>query len=90
MINYMDGFFIAGFSVILLGGLSVLNYFGAYDFASYAFSRRGADNKKMPYSDFLASKEKKRKEKALPFGPYFAVGGLFFLVSLTMYLIIYL
>ena len=36
-INFINGFFIAGFALLCVGGLSVLSYLGAYDFFSYAF-----------------------------------------------------
>ena len=80
-INYMDGLFIAGFAILCIGGLSVLNYFGAYDFFSYAFYRKKAS---MDYHEFVGQKETNRKNRNIPFGPYFVVGILFILISLVL------
>ena len=84
---YVDGFFIAGFSLILVGVLSLLNYFGAYDFWSYAFSRKKKDDHRMPIYDYSEEKKRKRKLKPLPFGPYFGVGILFFVISIILFVI---
>jgi prepilin signal peptidase PulO-like enzyme (type II secretory pathway) len=88
LINYANSVFIAGFSVICIGGFSVVNYLGGYDFISYSFARRNKDGIKLQYSTYIENKETKRKANNLPFGPYFVVGFIFLLVSLIFYLII--
>ena len=84
---YVDGFFIAGAALILVGFLSLLNYFGAYDFWSYAFSRKKKDEPRVPIYDFSEEKKRKRKLKPLPFGPYFGVGIVFFVISIILLVI---
>lgn len=84
---YVDGFFISGFSLILVGFLSLLNYFGAYDFWSYAFSKKKTNNYKVRLYEFSEEKKEKRKLKPLPFGPYFGVGIVFLVVSIILSII---
>ena len=80
-INYANGFFIAGFSFCCIGGLSVLSHFGAYDFFSYAFYRKKAN---LDYQTYIEQKVTKRKNNNIPYGPYFATGAFFILVSLII------
>lgn len=84
-INYMNGLFIAGFSLLCIGGLSTLNYFGAYDFFTYAFYRKKAS---MEYYNYIEQKQTKRKNNNIPFGPYFLIGVIFILISFTIQAII--
>ena len=81
IINYINGFFISGFALICFGGLSLLNYFGAYDFISYAFYRKKASQ---PYQEYLAAKETKRKNNNLACGPYFGIGILLVIISIVI------
>ena len=82
--NYINGLFIGGFAVSCIGGLSVLGYYGAYDFFSFAFYRQKA---KMEYHEFNEMKENKRKNNNIPFVPYFVVGVFFILISLFLQVI---
>ena len=77
-INYINGFFIAGFALLCIGGLSVLSYLGAYDFFSYAFYRKKA---RLDYMEYIQQKETKRKNGALPYTSYFVLGGILVLIS---------
>lgn len=88
-IYYVNSFFFAGFAMVCIGGLSIINYFGGYDFMSYAFSKRNPDGTRVEYSAYISNKIEKRKTKTLPFGPYFVIGALFTLVSFLIYVIIY-
>ena len=88
-IYYVNSFFVAGFSMVCFGGLSIINYFGGYDFMSYAFSKRNPDGTKIQYSTYIENKESKRKVKNLPFGPYFVVGIIFIIISLVIYWVIF-
>lgn len=81
IINYINAFFISGFALICFGSLSLLSYFGAYDFISYAFYRKKASE---PYRDYLERKETKRKSNNLGCGPYFGIGILLVIVSLLI------
>ena len=85
VLYYVNSFFFAGFAMICFGGLSIVNYFGGYDFMSYAFSKRNSDGTKIQYSTYIENKETKRKAKKLPFGPYFVIGAVFLIVSLIIY-----
>ena len=86
---YVDSLFFAGFSMVGVGGLSIINYFGGYDFMSYAFSKRNLDGTKIQYSTYIENKEAKRKKADLPFGPYFVVGTVFLIVSFVVYALNY-
>lgn len=86
LIIYADGFFIAGFTLILIGGLSLLNYFGAYDFWSYTFSKRNPNGTKKPLYEYSAERKEKRSRDKMPFGPYFATGLFFVLCSMILLL----
>ena len=81
ILNYMNGFFISGFALICFGGLSLLSYFGAYDFFSYAFYRKKASEH---YLDYVARKETKRKGDNLSCGPHFGIGLFFVIISLIL------
>ena len=86
---YVNSFFFAGFAMICLGGLSIVNYYGGYDFMSYAFSKRNPDGTKIQYSTYIENKENKRKNNKLPFGPYFVRGTIFLIVSIIIYCVIF-
>ena len=86
---YVNSFFFAGFAMICLGGLSIVNYYGGYDFMSYAFSKRNPDGTKIQYSTYIENKENKRKNNKLPFGPYFVIGTIFLIVSIIIYCVIF-
>ena len=87
MFNYMDSTFIAGAVILICGGLSLLNYFGAYDFWGYSFSLRKqrAMNRSLYQYSELAKEE--RVKKGFTFGPYFAVGAFFLAISVIFSLL---
>lgn len=88
MIYYVNGTSIAGLALIFMGGLSLLGYFGAFEFWGYTFSRKDMNGRRMEYSDYINQKKEKRVRSELPFGPYFLVGVLYLLVSLVLFSII--
>ena len=81
LINYINGLQIGGAVVFLIGGLSLVSYFGAFDTFGYAFSKLKKDPEKN-YRDmyeFVTVKAEERKENRFTFIPYF-VTGLFFCI----------
>ena len=85
LLSYVDGTFVAGFALILVGGLSTLNYFGAYDFWSYTFSKRGPNGIKKPLHEYVADKREKRSRGKFSFTPYYVVGLFFVIISIILY-----
>lgn len=81
---FIDSAFITGFSLICIGGLSTVNYFGAFDFWSYSFSKRGSNGKRMPIYEYAEQKRLKRSKDKLAFGPYYATGLFYVLISLIL------
>ena len=81
---YVGGVQIAGLSLIFMGGLSMLGYYGAFDFWGYTFSKKTEDGRRIPVSDYTERKRVKRLNKNIPFTPYFLVGVTFLLVSFVM------
>lgn len=79
--NYSNASGTAGLALVFVGLISLANYFGAYDFFGYAFTIK---KDKMSYQDYMDKHQIKRKSKNLPFGPYFAIGLLFLLISLII------
>lgn len=81
IINYINGFFISGFALLCIGGLSLLSFFGAYDFFSYAFYRKKASQS---FNEYVEKKELKRKGNNLTCGPYFGLGLILVIISLIL------
>jgi hypothetical protein len=86
LINYINGFQIGGAVIFLIGGLSLVSYFGAFDTFGYAFSKLKKDPEKN-YRDmyeFVTVKEEERKEHKFPFIPYFVTGLFFVLIGIFL------
>ena len=84
LINYMDATFIVGAAILICGGISLINYFGAYDFWGYAFSlkkQRSMNRSLYQYSEIMKGE---RIKKGYAFGPYFAVGAIFLVISVVI------
>ena len=79
--NYIDGLFIAGFTLVCFGLLSVISYFGGNDIFSYMFARRNERGVKPSYYEYTINKREKRKSKGFSFVPYFVIGAFFILIS---------
>jgi len=84
LLSYTNGTFIAGFALICLGGLSLVNYFGGFDIFTLMVAKRDADGHKPTlYEHSLAKKEKRKKNKFV-FVPYFCVGALFLITAIIL------
>lgn len=82
---YCDGFFIAGSATFLIGCLSCVTFYGAFEGFSYGFknfrkTRSGDDT----FYDYVANKQIERKKSRLPYTPYMVVGILFLIVSFIL------
>ena len=86
LVSYVDGAFVAGATIFLIGGLSTLNYFGAYDFWSYTFSKRAPNGTKKPLYEYSNEKQEKRSRAKIPFGAYYAVGVFYIICSIILYM----
>ncbi len=86
-INYIDGLFIAGFSLICIGGLSVCGYFGIFDIFSHMGAKRNHNGVKPTLYEYSQMRAEKRKTKPLPFIPYFTVGLFYVLLMIIIYFI---
>lgn len=81
---YVGGVQIAGLAIILMGGLSMLGYYGAFDFWGYTFSKKTVDGRRISIVDYTERRQVKRHSKNIPFTPYFLVGIVFLVASLIM------
>lgn len=87
LIEYSNGFFIGGFSLICFGGLSVINYFGGFDIFQYTFRRRPKGGPQESLYDFSNRKKLERSKGKKTFIPYFVIGVFYILVALIFMLI---
>ena len=85
---YVDGSFIAGMTLICVGGLSVCSYFGAYDVFAYMFTKRLPDGTKPSLYEFSEERKDNRKKIKGKFIPYFVMGGVFLAIALILYIFI--
>ena len=83
---YVDGVQIAGLVIIFIGGLSMLGYYGAYDFWGYTFSKKQLDGRRIDINEYLEHKRIKKRSKHLPFPPYFLCGIIILIISFIMLL----
>jgi hypothetical protein len=84
---YLNGVQIAGLSIVLMGGLSMLGYVGAFDFWGYTFSKKEEDGRRIPISQYIEIKNSKRQRKNIPFTPYFLVGAAYLIISFILLLV---
>lgn len=85
---YIDGFFIAGASLICFGGLSFVNYQGGFDVFSYLFAKKKTVGGKISLYDYSVMKKEKRMKNKWVFLPYLIVGFCFLSVALILYIFI--
>jgi len=85
LMNYVDAFFIAGASNILIGGLAWIGNTGAYDIFGYVFARK-RPNITCLY-DYTESKREKREKSKFSFIPWIVVGVFFLLISIILYIV---
>jgi len=82
VVNYHDAFFIAGLSLVLIGLLSIVDYFGGLDIFRYMFRRRNPDGTKITLYDFSENRKEKLKTKTYRFVPFMTVGVIMIVVCL--------
>lgn len=81
---YVDGVFIAGTVLLLLGGLSFVTSQGAFDIFSYMGTKRNKSGRKLTLSEYSEALQIERKQKGLVFMPYIIVGFCFILIGLVL------
>ena len=84
IINYMDSFFLAGLVLILVGMLSIVDYFGGLDIFRYIFIKRNPDGSKKTLYDFSEGRKEKIKDDKYRFTPYMVVGVISILISVII------
>ena len=85
--NAVDATFIAGFSLICVGGLSFCGQQGSFDIFSYAFAKKGTPGNRITFYDYQQMKIEKRKKATYCFVPYLVVGGFFVIISIILLVI---
>ena len=85
--SYSNGCFVAGAVLVLLGLLSVVTNFGAFNLASFYFNRKRIEEggRKENYAEYTNRKEEERASYRLGFLPYMIVGVVYIAVSLILY-----
>ncbi len=81
LVNYMDALFIAGFSLLCIGGLSIVNYFGGFDIYTYMFAKRGANGQKPSLYEYSMDKKEQRKKQKFKFIPYLVFAAFYIIIS---------
>ena len=84
IVNYHDSFFIAGLSLVLIGLLSVVDYFGGLDIFRYMFKRKNPDGTKTTLYDFSEERKEKLKTKTYRFVPFMTMGVIMIIVCLIL------
>lgn len=87
MIYYIDALFIAGFALICISGLSIVNYFGAFDIFTHLFAKPNENNKKPSFYEYSLEKSASRKEHRFNFVPYAVIGFLSIILSIILFYI---
>lgn len=80
-INYINALTTGGSVCILMGGLVLTAYFGAFDIFGYAF-KKPSKRRKTDY--FTYKQEKKEKRSFALVIPYIVIGALFLLIGLLL------
>ncbi len=89
LFSFMNGTFIAGFVLMLIGGLSILSNLGAFDIFSYQFKKKGTGENRYTLFDHQQQRIEKSKTKKLYFVPYMVVGALFIVISILLTIVYY-
>lgn len=87
LLFYMDGAYIGGAILILLGALSVVTNQGAFNIFSYMGSKLSKDGRKLTYGEYAELKAEQRTSKRWYFFPYLLTGVFYILVG-TILLIV--
>lgn len=88
LINYCNSSFIGGFSLICIGGLSIINNIGGFNMFSYIFAKRNEKGVRDDYYTYTLKNKEKREKKEKPFYTYFIMGVFFIIVSAILLFII--
>lgn len=83
IIVYCDGFFIAGFSMLCVSALSIVNYFGAFDIFGYMF-HNVKNGSRQTLSQYSENRRIVKSKNKLYFLPYLIIGGIFIFVALII------
>lgn len=81
---YIDGAFIAGTVLILLGGLSFVNYEGTFDIFSYLGTKRTKNGQKITYREYSEVVKEEKIKKGYVFIPYIIVGIIYILIGIIL------
>ena len=84
IINYIDAFFIGGFSLVCIGGLSVVTNLGTFDVFTHMFVGSKNGLPKPSLYDYVESKKEKRHKKRFNCIPYFVLGVLYILMCFIL------
>jgi len=83
---YINGLFVAGFSLLCFGGLSVCAYFGTFDIFTHLGAKRGPNGVKPTLYEHSEALKEKRSKKPLPFIPYFVIGAIYIIIMFILYM----
>lgn len=84
LLHYIDGLFIAGASLICIGGLSIVNSLGTFDVFSHLFAKGKDGNPKPTFAEYVESNKVKHQKNRFHCVPYFVFGLLYFISSLIL------
>jgi hypothetical protein len=86
---YCDAFFIGGAATFLIGCLSCVSFYGAFDSFSFGFRMFRKDRRsESTLYDYVSTKQIERKKARLPYTPYMVIGVLFLIVSYILLIFI--
>lgn len=88
IVNYHNSFFLAGMFLILIGLLSLVDFYGGFDIFRYMFVRKNLDGTKITLYEYSEDRKEKVKIKKYYFIPYVVVGVLSLIVSLIFLIFI--
>lgn len=92
--GYMDACFVPGVVIIAIGLLMMLARQGTFDIFAYgfismgnSFSKDPTERKYQDFTDYSEKKNEKRVNHQPSYDAYFAIGGIFLLISIILLLI---
>lgn len=92
LIGFVDAFFISGTITFVIGLLSLLSYFGAFDTFAYSFSYvknsySKSNNKNIDFYNYKQNKILKREKSNFSFTPYLIIGFVFLIISVVLLIV---
>ena len=89
LINYCNGAFIAGFSLLLIAMLTIVSDSGGFYIFSYFFARKKDEqNHVEDFYEYQERRKQNREQHRFTWLPFVIVGGFFLLFSLISLLIV--